>query len=187
MEAVGGHRRTRRQGQKRQDVRDNTSFNLDLERIGKPLDLDGRRRRKARLDHLGFGDAQRIVGRLQAAIVEQCDLHGGVRGQRPAQQGLDPCPRRMSVVGGPDGGYIFAKLAAGNACNEVHAAIRREGLATGEQQASHNHAGSDTATTGRLSARGILIASHGGHRFGCGATRSFCSRQDEGSTGRWLT
>ena len=36
--------------------------------------------------HLGFRDAERVIGGLQAAIVQQRDLHGGVGRQRLAQQ-----------------------------------------------------------------------------------------------------
>ena len=54
---------------------------------GDARNREGRVRRQAVADHLRFRDRQFVEGRLQAAVVEQRDLHRGV-----GRQDLPPDP-----------------------------------------------------------------------------------------------
>ena len=82
------------------------------------------RRRQAGLHHLRLGDAEFVVGGLQATIVEQGDLHGAGCGQRLGEQLFDARRDVRLFVGAIDLGHVLAELGGGGGLNDAHAGIR---------------------------------------------------------------
>jgi hypothetical protein len=82
-----------RQRRQRQDVGDDTPLEVEGARSGNIVEHEARIGRQARLDPRRLGEAELVIGGLKVAIVQQRDLHRGIRGQRPPQQALEPGAR----------------------------------------------------------------------------------------------
>ena len=95
LEALAGNLRSERQGGQRQNVSDHLTLDLVPAIACDARNRESRIGRQAFLDKLGFGQGQFVVRRLQAAIVQERDLDGGVHRQRLDEEGLG---RRLSPV-----------------------------------------------------------------------------------------
>ena len=84
-------------------------------------------------DPYSVGNSELVIGCLQAAIVEERDLHRRVRGQAPMEEMLDLRMRGGNIGLRAYGYDLFVELLVGDAGRNAHPAIRRKGTASRER------------------------------------------------------
>ncbi len=141
LEAPGSDLRAHRQGRKRKDTCDDLPFEFRLggTRHAQHRDLRVRRQRLADPDR--FGDPEFVIGRLQAAIVEQRDLYRRFGGQRSSHQMPHARVDRGSIVLRLDGDDVLAQFLTRNVGRDTQAAVRRKGLTGRERQCTSKRDG----------------------------------------------
>jgi hypothetical protein len=90
-------------------------------------------RGSARLDGESLGDAEPVIGRLEAEIVEERDLHRCVGAERPVQQPRHPRAHRSGILRRADLHDVLVQSGARDCGHHVHTAVRREGPARAER------------------------------------------------------
>ncbi len=106
-EAVAGDVRAEGQGCEREDVADDLLLDLARAVAGDARDREDRIGRQALLDEIGFSQRQLVIGRLQALVVEQRDLHRRIDGERACEQAPYRRTRPLGTVGRADEGDIL--------------------------------------------------------------------------------
>ncbi len=134
LETDAGELGPRRPGRERQQACHDLPLDIELDRGLDPVVGKARQRRPAHLHHDRLGDAEPVIGGLQPRIVEERDLHGGVGAERRMQQARDLAPCQRGVLGGADPHHVFVQSSARDRRDGAHAAVGREGLASGEQE-----------------------------------------------------
>ena len=80
-----------------------------------------------------LGDAEPVIGRLQAEIVEKRDLHRGVGAERPVQQFRHARTRCRRIFRRADLHDVLVQAGACDRSHHLHPAVRREGPARAER------------------------------------------------------
>ena len=190
LESLTGDFRSKWQRGQSEDVADHLPLDLESAVAGNPRNREGRIGRQAFSDEVGFGQRQFVVGRLQAPIVQERDLDGGVDGQAPAEQTLHRGVGALRVVFRADRDDFLPDRLIGDGGNHPHAAIRRERRASGKEEGGKERRARCVPESSPP--RRAVRCGHAAHRsppcpdLGAGAARSFCSRHDNGCAGRRL-
>jgi hypothetical protein len=121
-------------GRERQQACHDLPLDIELDRGLDPVVGKARQRRPAHLHHDRLGDPEPVIGGLKPRIVEERDLHGGVGAEWPMQQARNLAPCQRGVLGGVDPHDALVQSPARDFRDGAHAAVRREGLASGEQE-----------------------------------------------------
>ena len=154
LEMLGGDGRAAAQGEQAQDVLDQPEFDVGDAGSRDAHERHARIGRQARLDIVGLRDAQIVVGCLQFAIVEKRHLDRNIGGDGLDQQrdNLFLRPLHLFGAGDLDDGTagIGTGLATDALCDLVHAAVRREPGAPGQQACD------DQKSNGNGRAHGLL-------------------------------
>ncbi len=129
-----GHRR---QGREREHVGDQLALDFGLDRAGDAKQRERWTGRKARSDPAGFGNGELVVGGLQAAVVQERDLHRRVRRQGPAQQAHHDGARVRRIIRCPDRARILVEVACRDIGDRAHPAVGREPRTAGQQDGAH--------------------------------------------------
>ncbi len=118
-----------RPSREREHAGDHLSLDIELDRGRDIVEGEDRQRRPARLHRDGFRDAKPVIGRLQASIVEERDLHRRVGAERRVKQARDFAPRERRILGGADPHHVFVEASAGDCRHRAHPPVGREALA----------------------------------------------------------
>ena len=98
------------------------------------LEVKARVVQAARLHQLRLGNADAPVGRLQAAVIEQGDLHGVVGLQGVLQAAVDQRRQGSVVAIAVQQAHVLADTLAGQPRHRRHAALGRHRRATAQQR-----------------------------------------------------
>ena len=131
-ETVGGDFAAHRKRRKRKNVGDDLALDFDFDRAGDACHGKVRVGRQRLLNPDRLGDAEFVVGRLQAAVIEQGDLHGRIRGQGSLEQAFDFGACRCFVLLGADRDDVLVEGLPGNIGRHRHSAVLRKCLAGSE-------------------------------------------------------
>src|SRR5262249_56893382 len=112
-EAVGYDLRACRQGGEREDIADDAPLDVQFDRRRDAAQRKGRVRRQALLEQGRFRQAELVVARLQAAIVEERDLNRRVRRQPACEQAFDRGTRQRRIFTCAYGDDVFFQFVAG--------------------------------------------------------------------------
>lgn len=85
------------------------------------------------MNAFGFGRSELSEGGLQAAIIQQCDLHGVVDAKRPAQKLLHAGVDLGGIRVGLNARDVLAEFRRGDGLNRAHASVRRKARATAQK------------------------------------------------------
>jgi hypothetical protein len=132
-ELIGGDPCARRHGHEVQQAADDLPLDVELDRCRDIGEGKAQGRWPARLDGNSLGDAEPVIGRLQAEIVEERDLHRGVGAERPVQQFRRARTHRGRVLRRPDLHDVLVQAGARNRGHHFHPAVRRESPARAER------------------------------------------------------
>jgi hypothetical protein len=87
----------------------------------------------------GFSDAEIVISRLEAPVVEQGNLDSCFGGQWPPEQASNPCLRGGRFVFGSDRHDFLVEMPSGNFGGQPHPTVLRKRLATSEAYSGKNH------------------------------------------------
>ncbi|MEY9514634.1 hypothetical protein ABIF16_005365 [Bradyrhizobium elkanii] len=122
-----------RQGRERKDVADHLPLDLAGTVSGDAGDREGRVRRQAVGDVIGLRQRQLVVGGLQALVVQQRDLHGGIRRQIACEQPFHRGVDARGPLSAANEGDVLADRLRGHLGDDAHTAIGRERGASRER------------------------------------------------------
>jgi hypothetical protein len=87
----------------------------------------------------GFSDAEIVVSRLQAPVIEQGNLDSCLSCQWTPNQASNPCLRGGRFVFGSDRHDFLVEMPSGNFGGRPHSAVLQKRLTTGEAYSGKNH------------------------------------------------
>ena len=158
MEACGGDIRARRQRRQGENV--GNDLCLIFERI-RARDARDRERwigRKTRLDHVGLGQAQFVIGGLKSTVVEERDLHRRLDGERTPQELIDARTRSCRILHAANRDDVLAKRFVSDAGNRVHPTIRRKPCARAERNCRGQNGAKPQPREQELGGAGVSVA-----------------------------
>ena len=134
LESLAGDFRSKWQRGQSENVADHLPLDLECAVSGNPRNREGRIGRQAFSDQIGFGQRQFVVRSLQAPIVQERDLDGGVDRQASAEKALYGGIGPLRIVLRANGNHFLMDYFAGQVGDNRHASIRRERRASGKEQ-----------------------------------------------------
>ncbi len=106
LESLTGDLGAERQCRQRENIADDLSLDFQRAVAGNARDRECRIGRQAVADQVRLSQRQFVIGGLQPAITEQCDLDRAVDCQWPPQQGFDGCIGTLCVIRRPDRHHV---------------------------------------------------------------------------------
>ena len=102
------------QGSELEQPDQDLALDLQFQAAAEARQGDRRARRQGGLDVVGLGDAELVERGLQAAVLQQRDLDGAVRRERPAEELLDPLLDADGLGLAGDLDDVLAELGVGD-------------------------------------------------------------------------